>query len=1247
MGVVYLARRDGSGDDVALKTVRIPQRANLAGIRAEIKALASLRHRGIVRIADFGVEGGAPWYVMELLQGQNLKEFVGAMWERNADPDVNEVATLTGLENPIRATPRLGGESHRFSPAAWRNPGLPLAAGGQLPEFLRITCDLCRALSYLHGNGLLHGDLKPSNIFICRDGRVVLLDFGLVSQSRGSIGREVLDSAGAIRGTLPYLAPERLRGDFADARTDLFGVGVILFEALTGQLPFQGSRAADILAAQQAGALGPPSDFAAGVPNRLDHLIRDLLAFSPHDRLGHADDVVGTLESLGAPTAASLQLDEPRTTYLYRPRLVGRAKVLERLLDRLEAATRGEGGIVLLTGESGVGKTALMAELGRRATQQRLTVINGECIPVGAGTDDVIKEAPLHPFRGLLQDIADRCAEWPAPTIESLLAPRVKLLARYEPALTSVPGASHFPEPADLPADAALQRLMRELAALFEALPSVAGPLVLLIDDLHWADDLSIHFLQSLNAEFFHRAPILFVATVRHDELNSGLRSLAAKDVVESIPIERLDEVGVGEMVGGMLSMGRPPSSLVRFLFLHSEGNPFFVAEYLRLAVDERLVVRQAGRWMVGERDQLSATGFETLTLPVSIRELIKRRLGGLLKEAREAVDVAAVIGRTFEIALLADVVGISEDQALERIQEPMSLSVVQKTGPGTFRFEHDKLREASYAALLPESQRQIHARVAKSIESRCARDRARLTERSAELVYHFKLAQDSTSALTYLELAGEAALRKSAHHDAVSFLEEAISTARRTGLPVSADRRAHWNSMIGDAYLALGELDRSLVHFRDALSSLGDPVPTGGMPLATSVLGQIVLQAAHRLRLRPLPKSVHAHSSRLLEKVQIHDRLLQISYYNGAAFPPMLHAMASSLNLAERAGPSPYLALGYVNVGATAGILPLRRLANHYFLLARRALDGHPNAEIESFVNLLEGHYRLGCGEFSRASSLLSRAMEIAEQMGFARRWEENAGLHVFTLAAQGRFAEARQLSDEVLASTERGDRQTRCWSLAARAQVLLAMGDHGRALRDARSAVEIATGQLRPERLRAHGALASALLHGGDLTGAWKAADLAAVEIHAGPPLGPYWVDPFCNAADVYFAVWDSGDSQAVAQAARRTVRALQKLARVFPFAAARALLYKGRLLRRMGKTKRALKTWLRGIQLANSGRLPYELGLIEIELGSALSHADPERDQRIERGRDLLRTLGAASALTVSTPRMEGGSATSSAG
>src|SRR5262245_56978914 len=327
MGVVYRGRHVDSGLEAAVKTVLMPYGSDLAGLRCEIHSLARLAHPRVVRILDEGVDRGLPWYAMELLSGRTLADFVreiGAGGERRA------------------------------------------AAGGRLREALALVRDLCDPLAFVHGMGIVHRDLKPSNIFIRADGSPVLMDFGLVSRFEGAVGREVIEVAGEISGTAAYMSPEQATGQFVDARSDLYALGCILYELVTGEPPFSGASSTAIILQHLGVEPTPPSQLATGVPPALDTLIVRLLAKEPSARLGHADDVERALAELDP--AAPPRLAAPARSYLYRPQLAGRDPIVASLAARLAAARQGRGSFALVGGESGLGKTYVAATVCRQAT---------------------------------------------------------------------------------------------------------------------------------------------------------------------------------------------------------------------------------------------------------------------------------------------------------------------------------------------------------------------------------------------------------------------------------------------------------------------------------------------------------------------------------------------------------------------------------------------------------------------------------------------------------------------------------------------------------------------------------------------------------------------------------------------------------------------------------------------------------------------------------------------------------------
>ncbi|HEX6084849.1 MAG TPA: serine/threonine-protein kinase, partial [Thermoanaerobaculia bacterium] len=219
MGVVYRAVHCRTGQLAALKTVVGAEGEMLAGLRREIRAIERLRHPGVVRIYEHGVERGLPWYAMELVDGQPLLDCLPASKWRDATRDE--------MEETERNPPR------RKLPDNFR-------------QLLTLACRLCRTLAYVHGKGIVHRDLKPENVMVRRDGTPLLMDFGLVAQFRVA-GRETVASENMAVGTASYLSPEQAAGQLVDARADLYTYGIMLNEIVSGRLPFTSWSVQEIL----------------------------------------------------------------------------------------------------------------------------------------------------------------------------------------------------------------------------------------------------------------------------------------------------------------------------------------------------------------------------------------------------------------------------------------------------------------------------------------------------------------------------------------------------------------------------------------------------------------------------------------------------------------------------------------------------------------------------------------------------------------------------------------------------------------------------------------------------------------------------------------------------------------------------------------------------------------------------------------------------------------------------------------
>jgi tetratricopeptide (TPR) repeat protein len=1136
-----------------------------------------------------------------------------------ADPEVWRTARIPG-SNPMM--PMTSGSSSPSSPRPRAD-----AAGGKLSESLTLIRRLCTPLAFLHGSGIVHRDLKPANVFIRADGTPVLADFGLVSRSEGGGGREVIEVAGDVMGTTPYMSPEQIRGELVDARSDLYSLGCMLYQIITGRVPFVGEPF-QVMAEHVSKLPTPPSEVVDGVSPELDQLVLSLLAKEPRQRLGHADDVAAILGELGASDPPPVG-ERPRD-YLYRPDLAGRQDVLAEFSGHLTTAREGRGRQVLVGGESGVGKSCLAAAVARNARLAEMRVVTGECVPVATpdATTVEVRGAPLHPFRHLFEAIADLCREKGAATADRLVGERGKVLAAYEPALAGLPGQDAWPDPPEIPAQAERQRILN---ACSETLAAFARevPLLLILDDLQWADELSLNLLATLGEDWFADKPLLILGTYRSEEVGESLREVLEAGSVARVELGRLDEKTVGLIVADMLAMPQPPSELVRVLARRSSGNPFFVAEYLRAAVAERLIYRERGQWRTAGASRPTESMYEALPLPGSLRELVGRRLDGLSSEARNLVEVAAVIGREADGDVLQAVAAIDQGEALSAVKELLGRQVLEEVRPGRFRFVHDKLREITYDRVAETRRREVHRATALALEARHA-DSTSFALLYSELAHHFKQAGDTARAIQYLERAGQQAQRTFANREAARFFSEAIDLDRRDGERTPKVRRAGWHRESARAQFCLGKLREALEELDRAVALLGFPMPQTPPRQVLGLLGQALRQLWQRLRPPRAPTGERA--ALLLEAARCYDLLMPVSYFATGNVLRILYATLANLNLAERAAAAPELALAYANMHVTLGLLPWFSLAEAYGRRALATLQQISDPAVRSWVHVLAGSYAIGIGAWDEARRLGEEAARVATEIGFPRRREEALGVLGAVYNLSGQFTRAREVSDEIYVSGGRGDPQTRMWALASVTLNSVPLDEPARALQAGEQAQkflrEYAGEEIgRPEKILANGTFALACLRSGDFTRARQAAERGLEAIEQGRPMAFYCISSYSYVAETFLELWRRAkeerdpDLDAIARLAKCACQKVEQSARVFPVHRPRALLFHGRCALMTGRALQARRLFERSIVEARARAMPYDEGLGELYL--ALAGGDAHH---LERARALLEKTGA---------------------
>lgn len=759
MGVVYRARHRETGATVAIKTVEAQSADILSNIRREIHALRRASHPGLIEVLDHGVEGDGPWFAMELLEGRTLREHLDSF---SSNTSASDRASLVG-----------------------------------------IVSELCAPLASLHQRGLVHRDLKPENVFVCRDGRVVLMDLGLAQPFPGAGREELVASDGA--GTLAYVAPEQLLGGFVDARADLFSLGCILFECLAGialaDIPFGSSPFW-----QLGGSPPPPSAFAVGVSAELDALTLRLLARNPVDRFGYASDLANALRPHTRRSAGGLAVvSEP---YLYRAPVVGRDETIDRLSRAVREAEASRGSFVALVGESGSGKTRLALEVLEIANSRDTGAVAASGGQAGDFAYAREGAGPLSLLRPFLRLLSGYLAV-AAPSARARVCGALGPLTPFEPSLARFVGENQSILMLD--ERASRERLLSAVVATLLAFAR-ERPLVLVLDDLQWTDELSLDVLMRLADGRLASEPLTIIAAWRAEEETEALQRLAELPAVHRCTMGQLDEQGVGKMIAGMLSLASPPASLTTPIHERTGGNPLFVAEYLRTAMAEGVLSRGPdASWRL--REGAAEAPFD-LREPASIGALISRRLHRLSDVERMLAESAAIVGRAFDEPLVSHMTGIVDGELYDAL-DTLRRRAILESRAGGLAFVHDRVRDAVLAPCDKARIAKLHDAAGTALLALSGDDDGR----QAALGHHFRGAGRSAEAAGRFERAAEHERSLFANAEAIIHYEAALACLAEAGVAGATPSRIA--ERMGELCTLAGRNQQARAAFDFALESL------------------------------------------------------------------------------------------------------------------------------------------------------------------------------------------------------------------------------------------------------------------------------------------------------------------------------------------------------------------------------------------------------------------------------------------
>jgi len=952
MGVVYKAEDTRLGRPVALKF--LPEAASgdhraQERFQLEARSASVLNHPHVCMIYDVGEYEGRPFIAMEFLDGQPFNQILAA--------------------GPLK-----------------------------LERLLDLGIQIADALEAAHTAGILHRDIKPANIFITKRGQAKVLDFGLAkvvdpahSATRDDSPTAMhLTSGGKILGTIAYMSPEQTRGEVLDARSDIFSLGAVLYEAATGSLPFKGPSALSVMHGIATVDPPTPSAIKPGLPLELNFIIKRALEKEKGKRYSSARELHDALNSLRISVSTGItgpvtkvESPEPQAEMVS---LVGREPEMKRLEDLLRKALEGSGQLVFITGEAGIGKTALADEFLRRARRQRPDLISsrGRCVEqYGTGEAylpflDALGALFAGPARERIASVLRThaptwCLQFPSVFISGTSGSALEQLQR------ETIGASK-------------ERMLREMGDALSALAATSS-VALLLEDLHWADPSSIDLLRHLCQRIGNHRLMLVgtfrvadVALSNHPLKNYKLEMQAHK-LCQEIALDLLTEEHIAGYLNASFSPNDFPRELPALIQRKTEGHPLYATGLIQFLAERGDIHRKNGHWTLSR--PLSEMDLE---VPEGVRTMIQKKIEAMEEEARKTLQYASVEGEEFTSTVLAKLLEVDELVLEERLDHLDKVHrLIQTRGEEElpngalatrYRFAHALYQNVLYNDLVPKRRIALHRQVGEQL-LQFYRDQA--LHIAAQLAMHFERGRHFERAVDYLIQAGDNATKVYANAEAEEHYTRALSLIEKLSAEDRVKKFITVYQKRGAVNLALSRFSQAADDFTQMLNH----ARTAGEPAmecaALSALAN-TLFFAHRMDEMParaeeaLRMADQAGSATLRVETMVLIALKHLCYGELAEAKPVLDEVIQKARSLKH---KPALLGGLAWRGCLYFFQSEYKLAEFVLIegqqLASELRDGFTILVCLFFLGLLRGNM----GRMSEALETLQEAIEMARRNG------------------------------------------------------------------------------------------------------------------------------------------------------------------------------------------------------------------------------------------------------------------------